>query len=86
MEPSSWSEVLNDAKSGRLDLLPGVMSTPDRQKDLTFSRPYLDFPIVIIAHRNGPQPSTMKQLYGLKVAVVKDYAPHDLLRTRHPDL
>ncbi len=86
VEPSSWSEVLNDAKSGRLDLLPGIMSTPDRQKDLTFSRPYLDFPIVIIAHRNGPQPSTMKQLYGLKVAVVKDYAPHELLSTRHPDL
>ncbi|UUY08987.1 EAL domain-containing protein [Pseudomonas sp. J452] len=86
VEPRSWSEVLASAKSGELDLLPGVMSTPERQKDLAFTRPYLDFPIVIIAHHDGPQPRTLKQLYGLKIAVVKDYAPHELLRTRHPDL
>ena len=86
IEPQSWSEVLASAKRGELDLLPGVMSTPERQNDLIFTRPYLDFPIVILAHRDGPQPSNMKGLYGLKIAVVKDYAPHELLRSRHPDL
>ena len=86
VEPSTWSEVLDGARSGRLDLLPGIMSTPERQQDLIFTRPYLDFPIVILAHRNGPQPTRLEQLYGLKVAVVQDYAPHELLRTHHPDL
>ncbi|MEO4048861.1 EAL domain-containing protein [Pseudomonas sp. CAU 1711] len=86
VEPKSWSEVLESAKAGSLDLLPGVMSTPERQRDLLFTRPYLDFPIVILAHQGGPQPSRLDQLYGLKVAVVKDYAPHELLRSRHPDL
>ncbi|WP_068827348.1 bifunctional diguanylate cyclase/phosphodiesterase [Pseudomonas sp. BMS12] len=86
VEPQSWSEVLSSAKSGELDLLPGVMSTPERQRDLVFTRPYLDFPIVILAHRDGPQPASMDELYGLKIAVVKDYAPHELLRNRHPDL
>ncbi|MFG0381757.1 bifunctional diguanylate cyclase/phosphodiesterase [Pseudomonas sp. zbq_18] len=86
VEPKNWSEVLASARSGKLDLLPGVMSTPERQRDLIFTRPYLDFPIVILAHRDGPQPSNMQDLYGLKIAVVKDYAPHELLRNRHPDL
>jgi diguanylate cyclase (GGDEF)-like protein/PAS domain S-box-containing protein len=86
VEPRSWGEVMAAAKRGQLDLLPGIMSTPERQRDLAFTRPYLDFPIVILAHRNGPQPRQLDQLYGLKIAVVQDYAPHELLRSRHPDL
>src|SRR5690606_36812109 len=86
IEPSSWSEVLAQAKAGEIHLLPGVMSTPERQTYLAFTRPYLDFPIVILASSKGPQPLTLKALYGLKVAVVRDYAPHELLRSHHPDL
>lgn len=86
VEPTSWTEVLQQARDGRIDLLPGIMSTPERQGYLAFTRPYLDFPIVILAHEKGPQPRTLKDLYGLKVAVVENYAPHELLRTHHPDL
>ncbi|MBA1323025.1 bifunctional diguanylate cyclase/phosphodiesterase [Pseudomonas plecoglossicida] len=85
-EPKTWSEVLELARNDQLDLLPGVMSTPERQNYLSFTRPYLDFPIVILAHEGGRQPRTLKDLYGLKIAVVEDYAPHELLRTHHPDL
>ncbi|MBV6285719.1 bifunctional diguanylate cyclase/phosphodiesterase [Pseudomonas aegrilactucae] len=86
IEPVSWSAVLEQARHNKLDLLPGVMSTPERQGYLAFTRPYLDFPIVILAHEGGPKPRDLKGLYGLKVAVVENYAPHELLRTHHPDL
>ncbi|WP_236238289.1 EAL domain-containing protein [Pseudomonas faucium] len=86
IEPSSWTEVLQQARESRIDLLPGIMSTPERQGYLAFTRPYLDFPIVILAHEGGAQPRTLKDLYGLKIAVVENYAPHELLRTHHPDL
>ncbi len=86
IEPRDWSAVLTLAKAGDLDLLPGIMSTPERQSYLAFTRPYLDFPIVILARKDGPQPRNLKALYGLKVAVVKDYAPHELLRDNNPDL
>lgn len=86
IEPVSWSAVLEQARQGKVDLLPGIMSTPERQNFLAFTRPYLDFPIVILAHKGGPQPRDLKELYGLKIAVVEDYAPHELLRTHHPDL
>lgn len=85
-EPKTWGEVLELARNNQLDLLPGVMSTPERQNYLSFTRPYLDFPIVILAHEGGPQPRTLKDLYGQKIAVVENYAPHELLRTHHPDL
>ena len=83
---NSWSEVINQAKAGQLHLLPGVMATPERQRYLRFTRPYLDFPIVILTHAEGPQPRTLHELEGLKVAVVQDYAPHELLRQLHPNL
>ncbi|MDH1263163.1 EAL domain-containing protein [Pseudomonas sp. GD03944] len=86
VEPSSWSEVLEHAKAGQIDLLPGIMATPERQAYLAFTRPYLDFPIIILARSAGPHPRSMNDLYGLKVAVVEDYAPHELLRSQHPDL
>ncbi|QLJ14026.1 EAL domain-containing protein [Pseudomonas putida] len=86
VEPSSWTEVLAQARESRIDLLPGIMSTPERQGFLAFTRPYLDFPIVILAHKGGAQPRKLADLYGLKIAVVENYAPHELLRTHHPDL
>ncbi|MES2819526.1 MAG: EAL domain-containing protein [Pseudomonadota bacterium] len=86
IEPLNWSAVLEQAKAGTIDLLPGIMSTAERQQYLAFTRPYLDFPIVILARDAGPQPRTLADLYGLKVAVIQDYAPHELLRSNHPDL
>lgn len=86
IEPVSWTAVLEQVAQGKIDLLPGIMSTPERQNYLAFTRPYLDFPIVILAHRGGAQPYNLKELYGLKIAVVENYAPHELLRNHHPDL
>ncbi|WLH00744.1 EAL domain-containing protein [Pseudomonas beijingensis] len=86
IEPASWTAVLEQVVQGKIDLLPGIMSTPERQNYLAFTRPYLDFPIVILAHRGGAQPHSLKELYGLKIAVVENYAPHELLRNHHPDL
>ncbi|KAB0566574.1 bifunctional diguanylate cyclase/phosphodiesterase [Pseudomonas palleroniana] len=86
IEPANWTAVLEQAKHNQLDLLPGIMSTPERQSYMAFTRPYLDFPIVILAHVGGAKPRDLKGLYGLKIAVVENYAPHELLRTHHPDL
>ncbi|MGC8114097.1 bifunctional diguanylate cyclase/phosphodiesterase [Metapseudomonas otitidis] len=86
IDPGNWGEVLERAKRNEVDLLPGIMSTPERQGYLNFTRPYLDFPIVILAREDGATPKTLDDLYGLKVVVVENYAPHELLHTHNPDL
>ncbi|WP_175653448.1 bifunctional diguanylate cyclase/phosphodiesterase [Pseudomonas sp. Marseille-P9899] len=85
-EPTTWTALLERARQNQLDLLPSVMSTPERQAYLSFTRPYLDFPMVILSHEGGPQSKDLKDLYGRKIAVVENSAPHELLRTHHPDL
>lgn len=86
IEPSNWDAILEQARAGQVDLLPSIMSTPERQQYLAFTRPYLNFPIIILARDGGPQPKAINDLYGLRVAVVAGYAPHELLRHQHPDL
>jgi len=82
----NWSAVLADARTGKVQLLPSLMATPEREQYLTFTRPYIDFPIVILAHEQGPQPRELRELQGLRVAVVDSYATHELLRDKHPEL
>ncbi len=82
----NWSEVLADARTGKIQLLPSLMATPERRQYLTFTRPYLDFPIVILTQEQGPQPRKLRELQGLRVAVVDSYATHELLREKHPEL
>ncbi len=86
VEPRDWNDLLQQARAGKVDLLPGVMATPTRLDYLSFTRPYLDFPIIILARRTGPEPANVAELYGLKVGVVAHYAPHELLVINHPDL
>ncbi|WP_397380250.1 EAL domain-containing protein [Pseudomonas sp.] len=82
----NWSEALADARTGKIHLLPSLTATPSRQQYLTFTRPYLNFPIVILAQETGPQPRSLRELDGLTVAVVENYAPEELLRDKHPKL
>ncbi|KAF1052331.1 MAG: putative signaling protein [Stenotrophomonas maltophilia] len=85
-QSTDWTAVLQRARDGQLDILPGIMSTPERRDYLSFTRPYLDFPIVILGREGGPEPQDIKALYGLKVGVVNHYASHELLLANHPDL
>ena len=82
----SWSDVLAKAKAGKIQLLPGIMATPERERFLAFTEPYLDFPIVIIASKSGAQPKNISDLERLRVGVVKDYAPQEILKAQHPQL
>ena len=82
----SWSETLQQAKAEQLDVLSAISATPQRRHHLQFTRPYLTLPIVILSRSDGPQPTRIEQLRGLTVAVVSDYASHELLAREHPHL
>ena len=86
VEPYSWSNVLDMAKNDKVDWLPGIMSTPERQKSLAFTRPYLDFPIVILAHKGGAAPQNIKDLQASKLRRLKTMHHMNCCKTQHLDL
>ena len=82
----TWPQVLEQVKSGGVDILPAVARTPEREKFLNFTKPYISFPIVVATLRSGPFVDSLSDLKGLRVGVVKGYVTQELLETEHPDL
>jgi PAS domain S-box-containing protein len=82
----TWSQVIEKAKAGEIDVLPAVIRTPDRDKYLNFTKPYLSFPIVTAINKNTPYIGSIKDLAGYRVGVVKDYYTENILRNEHPYL
>jgi ABC-type amino acid transport substrate-binding protein len=69
-----WSEVLEKAKSGKIDLIPCAAKTVDRQVYLNFSRPYLSFPLVILTLKNAPYIGGIEDLHGTTLAIINKNA------------
>jgi len=85
-EGLSWAKVIEYAKQGRLDVLPAVMKSDQREEYLSFTAPYLDFPMVIITRADGAFVAGLDDLVGKQVAVVRSYVTQDLLEASHPGL
>jgi PAS domain S-box-containing protein len=82
----TWSQAHEKLKAGEIDLHPGVIRTPEREKYMNFTKPYLSFPIVTASNKNTPIFGTIQDLKGYRVGVVKDYYTEDILRHDHPYL
>jgi ABC-type amino acid transport substrate-binding protein len=73
------------AKKGGVDVLPCVAKTPEREKFLLFTRPYLSFPMVIVTRQDSPFISNVAGFGDGKVAVVKGYVTQEFLERDYPD-
>lgn len=82
----NWLEVVEASKRRELDLYPALGITAKRKKHLSFTRPYLSFPMMIITNQDIPYVDDIDSLNGKKIAVVKGYAAHELLLENHPEL
>jgi PAS domain S-box-containing protein len=82
----SWSQVMEKARAGEVDMLPAVMATPEREEFLNFTKPYATFPIVVATHTDRPFISGLEGLAGKKVGVVKDYFIEEALQRDHRSL
>lgn len=81
-----WSEVLQLASEGKLTVFSGATRTPERQKYMRFTDPYLSFPMVLVAKNNVNYVDDFQQLNGLKVAVIRGYWAHEYFRHHFPDV
>ena len=82
----SWQEMVKAVKNRDLDVFSLVVKTPQRDKYVNFTKPYISFPMVIITLDKESYVDGIKALRKQTVAVVKSYASHDLLAKNHPNL
>lgn len=81
-----WAGTVEAMKARKLDLYSCVVKTPERSNYMDFTSPYLSFPMVIITNDKIPHVSGLHALDSKKVAVVKGYVTHEILRNYYPDI
>lgn len=79
----SWTEVLEKAKAGEIDVLPCVVKTPEREKYLHFTDSYLTKPLAIISRNNAAFMGGISDIRGT-VAVVRGYFFDEVLLRDYP--
>ncbi len=83
---TSWSESLSFAKTGKCDILSIAMSTPERNKYMNFTKPYLKIPLVIATKPDKPFVMSLQNVFDKKLGIVKDYAFVEILKNKYPDI
>ena len=82
----TWKSVMDNARNGKLDLLPAVMKSPQRSEFLDFTRPHINYPMVIVTGKDDAFIGSLKELDHKQVTVVKGYVTEDILRANHPGI
>lgn len=84
--PMRWDEVLRKARSKEVDVAPCINPTAERSGYLSFTRPYLIFPNVVVTKEDHGMLSGLAGLTGGVVAVIRGYAVGEYIRQRHPGI
>lgn len=87
MEPVqglSWPQVMDKARAGEIDVIPCAVETQRRSKFLSFTKPYLNFPMVILTREDAPFINGVQDFADQRVGVVKGYVTQELLERDFP--
>ena len=80
----AWQSLLESTKSRTIDMLSCIAKTPERSGFLSFTRPYISLPVVVLTGKEAAYISDLHELDGRKVAVVKGYAVQEWLARDFP--
>lgn len=69
----TWKEVFDKAAQRELDVISAGKSTPERDKIMSWSSPYLDIPNVVITRKSQARNLTLNDLAGKRVGVMGEY-------------
>jgi ABC-type amino acid transport substrate-binding protein len=75
-----WSKLLDDVKNRRMDVVACIARAKEREAYLSYSRPYISSPMVIITQKDAQFVSGLQDLNGKKVALVKKHVTGEWLK------
>lgn len=82
----NWNESIKFAKKRQCDIFSLAMATPERQKYMNFTSPYLSVPLVLATDFNKPYITDIAAVQEKKMGIVSGYAFADLLRDKYPHM
>lgn len=82
----SWSEMLDRAKSGTIDVISAGQGTAARKEFMTWSTPFLDLKNTIIVRKALKGKLTLDQMRGMQIGVARQYVIGEYIRKEYPYL
>ncbi len=81
----AWNEFLSMMKSGELDVMLNIVSTPEREKYLKFTKPYTEAKVLLFIRSDMPDIKSIEGLFGKRVAVPKGFYMQEVLK-KYPQI
>jgi ABC-type amino acid transport substrate-binding protein/GGDEF domain-containing protein len=85
-EFSSWKTMLEAARHNHIDVVSGLMKTPERETFLLFSDPLFEVSLSIATRREIVLFEPLNELEGKRVGMVESYATIPLVKEKYPCL
>jgi polar amino acid transport system substrate-binding protein len=86
VETNTWGQSLTFAEQRKCDILSLAMPTPERQKYMDFTSPYLVIPLVIATTTDKLFIADFEEVLTEKLGIVKGYAFLEILKNKYPDI
>jgi len=83
---TNWTEILEKTKNKESDMWGAATPTPQRLEYMSFTRPFIELPAVIIVRKQVTRSLTLNDLKGMKVGVISGYGIHDHIVNNYPGL
>ena len=82
----SWTEMLDRARAGTIDVISAGQETEDRKKFMRWSSPFLNLKTTIIVRKELKGELSLSKMQGMKIGVAEAYAVGEFIRQNYPDL
>ena len=84
--PGPWKQTYESVKDKQLDALMDITPRPDREAFFHFTKPYIEIPHVIFAHKAGPYLASLDELAGKTVGVERGFFIVKVLNNDYPQV
>jgi two-component system, NarL family, sensor histidine kinase EvgS len=78
--------MLDAMRRGEIDLVPFLSRTAAREREFSFSAPYIEMPYMLVARSDGPLYWGLASLRGKRLALAREHPMRELLRERYPQV
>ncbi|MFJ9989449.1 transporter substrate-binding domain-containing protein [Pseudomonas putida] len=79
-------QMIGWVRQGRAQVIAGLPYSPQRARELSFSRAYLSASRVLVTREDAPGPASLAGLEGLRLGVILGSAVPDLVTQRYPGI
>ncbi|MCW8931502.1 MAG: transporter substrate-binding domain-containing protein [Gammaproteobacteria bacterium] len=86
VETDSWNASLEHVKQRNADMVLVAAKTAEREKFMSFTSAYVEFPDVIITRKNSPRVTSIVELEGKTLATIDGFAINDYVKKYYPNI